>query len=206
MDSSSIKFLGNFEFRESKHTRLTAHVAFEHANGKSMSNVAKEFGLPQHHVLRFYRSICRHVYREIRRHICRCDEFSEFQRTILLSATDEVLHDSTFRHPTGIKLIEKYYLFVCEQEKKNPEKNWLDEIESPPDSKDEINRKKINQLLIRLKTRHDNLIKNAESEYKYLTKLVQDIIEPKKKEASKPRYDMMESHNMAAKEEIADES
>lgn len=204
----SLGYLKNFEFRCSEHSKLQAHVAFEHANGKSIAAVAIEFGIPAHHVIRFYRRICRHIYREIGWHIRNCEEFSEFEKTIILCSMDEVLHDTTFRHPIGIKLIEKYYLFICEQSKNHPEafKNWMDKVEKVTPSQDEINRKKINQLLARLKTRHDNLISNAESEYQYLINLIQDIIEPKSKPIQtelidyKPRYDMMASQNMAAQE------
>jgi len=180
----SLGYFNNFEFINSQHTRFTAHVAFEHAKGRSMSNVAKEFGISQNKVLIFYRRICRYIYREIRWHISHGDEFSEFERIMLLDFTNKVLYDTTFRHPTGIKLIEKYYLYICEQEKNNPEKskNWIDEVERIPSSQDEINRKKVNQLLARLKTRHDNLIENAKAEYEYLTNLIQNIIEPKKNE------------------------
>ena len=219
----SLGYLKNFEFRWCAHSKLNAHVAFEHANGKSIAKVAREFGIAAHHVSRFYRRVCRYIYREIGWHLSHCEELSEFEKTIILCSMDEVLHDTTFKHPIGVHLIEKYYLFICEQSKNHPEKfkNWMDEAEKKEPSTDEINLKKVNQVLERLKTRHDRLIKNAEADYQYLINLIRDIIEPKVKPIQacgfltvernlinddKPRYDMMAAQNRAVQEEISQET
>ena len=202
-----LEYLKSFEFKECGHSSFKAHVAFQNASGKSIKKVAKEFGIPPFHVVRFYRRICRHIYREITWHIRYDEKLTESEREALISTVNEVLHDNLFRSPIGANLIEKYYLFIKNQEKNNPEKfeNWLDEAEKIEPSQDEINLKKVHEVLARLETRYYNLIKNAEDEYVYITQLVRQIIEPKKKVNEKeeyveykPTYDLLASQDLAA--------
>lgn len=202
-----LEYLKSFEFKECGHSSFKAHVAFQNASGKSIKKVAKEFGIPPFHVVRFYRRICRHIYREITWQIRYDKKLTESEREALISTVNEVLHDNLFRTPIGANLIEKYYLFIKNQEKNNPQKfeNWLDEAEKIEPSQDVINLKKVHEVLARLETRYNNLIKNAKDEYVYITQLVRQIIEPKKKIEEKeeyveykPKYDLLASQDLAA--------
>lgn len=192
---NALEYIKNFEFPPETrcYSRLIAHVSVEYARGKARRRVARQFNISDNSALHYHRRICRCIYRTINSSVTNSDKLDKFEKSEILLHISEILYDSMFRNPIAKELIEKYYLFVCEQYVNNPKKfeNWLDKndelkIES---SLHEVIIKKANEVLNRLKTRHDNLIKNIETEYEYITKLVTEIIEPK--EEIKPNGPLM---------------